>query len=105
LNFFSSLTSIISIQPPLPPPQHPFVVWNGTWNKKKGWDWSFEDQNEYVCLLRVAMERKGMHLVRHKRQAQDEEETKFCAKKWRTNIPNNNQKHVPSIVCLHLNVW
>jgi hypothetical protein len=46
---------------PSPHPQHPFVVLNGTWNKKKGWDWSFEDQNEYVCLLRVAMERKGMH--------------------------------------------
>ncbi len=32
-------------------------------------------------------EKKGMHLVRHnKRQAKDEEETKFCAKKWRTYL-------------------
>ncbi len=30
--------------------------------------------------------KKGMYLVRHKRQAKDEEETKFCAKKWRTYL-------------------
>lgn len=40
-----------------------------------------------------------MHLVRHKRQGKGWRRNQIlCQKKWRTYIPNNNQKHVPSII-------
>ncbi len=90
---------------PTPHPPTPFCVLE--WNlgeeekkkKKKGWDWSFEDQNEYVCWELPCKEKECIWYD-IKDKAKDEEETKFCLQKKVENIyiPNNNQTHVPSII-------
>jgi uncharacterized protein YtpQ (UPF0354 family) len=40
--------------------------------KKKGWDWSFE-RTKMNLYVESCHGKKGMYLVRHKRQAKDEE--------------------------------
>lgn len=79
---FSSLTSIISIQPPTP---FCGLEWNLGRRRRRR-----RRKDDGIGALRIKMNmyveschgKKGMYLVRHnKRQAKDEEETKFCAKK------------------------
>ncbi len=81
----SSLTSIISIQHPAPTP-FCGLEWNLGRRRRRRKDGIGALRTKMNMYVESCHGKKGMYLVRHKRQAKDEEETKFCAKKWRTYL-------------------